>query len=181
MKKLNRKGFTLIELLAVIVIMAIILVVTVPNIISSINDARVSSIWNLAKSAAETYDKAFAQDLISTNKILGNIPDKLTTKWQCLDDVVADPAAEGETGITLMSVLELSTNDIVTDGTEPLEKLKDMTKNDTYCSAIRLTSTGSAEVLLVAKTTGKFYVAQKVTYAVSSADVGSQNDVSAAG
>ena len=75
MKKLNRKGFTLIELLAVIVILAIILVVTVPNIISSINDARISSIHNLAKSTATTYDKAYAQDLVATsgNEILGNI------------------------------------------------------------------------------------------------------------
>ena len=48
MKKLNRKGFTLIELLAVIVILAIIVVVTVPTIISTISDARVQSIWNLA-------------------------------------------------------------------------------------------------------------------------------------
>ena len=44
MKKLNRKGFTLIELLAVIVILAIIVVVTVPTILSSIDDARLSTI-----------------------------------------------------------------------------------------------------------------------------------------
>ena len=56
MKKLNRKGFTLIELLAVIVILAIIVVVTVPTIISTISDARVSSIWNLASETANSYN-----------------------------------------------------------------------------------------------------------------------------
>ena len=49
MKKLNRKGFTLIELLAVIVILAIIVVVTVPTILSSIDDARLSTINSLSK------------------------------------------------------------------------------------------------------------------------------------
>ena len=49
MKKLNRKGFTLIELLAVIVVLAIIIVVTIPpgtisnnmpNISNTIDDAK---------------------------------------------------------------------------------------------------------------------------------------------
>ena len=40
MKKLNRKGFTLIELLAVIVVLAIVLVVTIPSVISSMENAK---------------------------------------------------------------------------------------------------------------------------------------------
>ena len=35
MKKLNRKGFTLIELLAVIVILAVVLVVTIPSLVKA--------------------------------------------------------------------------------------------------------------------------------------------------
>ena len=94
MKKLNRKGFTLIELLAVIVILAIILVVTVPNIIQSINDARINSIHNLAVSAANTYNTAYGQDLVATagNKVLGNIPEKITSNWQCIGTL--DSAAD---------------------------------------------------------------------------------------
>ena len=82
MKKLNRKGFTLIELLAVIVIMAIIVVVTVPTIINTIADARVNSLWNLAKTAANTYDNLVAQDMLSSNKVLDGI--ELSTEWMQL-------------------------------------------------------------------------------------------------
>ena len=43
MKKLNEKGFTLVELLAVIVVLASIMVLTVPSVLSSMNSARQSS------------------------------------------------------------------------------------------------------------------------------------------
>ena len=43
MKKLNKKGFTLVELLAVIVVLALIMTLTVPSILSSMNSARQSS------------------------------------------------------------------------------------------------------------------------------------------
>ncbi len=56
MKKKN--GFTLVELLAVIVILAIILVIAVPQIMNTIKDARKGSFESSAKliaSNAETY------------------------------------------------------------------------------------------------------------------------------
>ena len=40
MKRLNNKGFTLIELLAVIVILAVVLVVTIPSVLNSMKNAR---------------------------------------------------------------------------------------------------------------------------------------------
>ncbi len=183
MKKLNRKGFTLIELLAVIVILAIILVVTVPNIINSINDARVSSIHNLAVSAANTYDNAFAQDLVGVNvnnKLLGTIPEYVSTEWQCLDkfstNMTSAATAAAVTDTTnLVNILGLSTSDIVLSGTgvtAPANSATSFTSSN--CSSIRIMSNGSAEILLIAKNGGKFYVAQYHTYAISSADNGSQ-------
>lgn len=56
MKKLNRKGFTLIELLAVIVVLAIILVVTIPSVIGSMNKAREEQFKN-AVATVEDYMK----------------------------------------------------------------------------------------------------------------------------
>ena len=56
MKK--RNGFTLVELLAVIVILAIILVIAVPQIMNTITSARGGSLESTAKliaSSAETY------------------------------------------------------------------------------------------------------------------------------
>ena len=51
--------------------------------------------------------------------------------------------------------------------------IESMTVGNTanYCSSIRINN-GSAEVILVAKNSGKFYVAQKATYAYSAADSG---------
>ena len=40
MERLNNKGFTLIELLAVIVILAVVLVVTIPSVLNSMKNAR---------------------------------------------------------------------------------------------------------------------------------------------
>ena len=59
MKKLNRKGFTLIELLAVIVILAIVLVVTIPSVIRSMDKARESQLQNAADSVAEWFQKQY--------------------------------------------------------------------------------------------------------------------------
>ena len=163
MKKLNRKGFTLIELLAVIVIMAIILIVTVPNIINSITDARISSIHNLAVSAANTYNTAYEQDQIATgDKILGDIPNSVTTTWTCIGTITG-----------LDKVLGLSTNDLKLTGT-PYSDTVTTISNETHCSSIRMTGSGNVEILLVANTTGKFAVAGQTTFAFSTASAANQ-------
>ena len=59
MKKLNRKGFTLIELLAVIVILAVVLVVTIPSVIDTMNDARAKSLQNAANTVEEWFTKQY--------------------------------------------------------------------------------------------------------------------------
>ena len=170
MKKLNRKGFTLIELLAVIVILAIIVVVTVPTIISTIADARVSSIWNLAGSVANSYDTAAAQDLLSPGKTLGGIENSVTTSWQCISSLSGDKG-------TLAEILDLSATDVrlgASYTTPPTQTNGNWVIADTTCSAIKVKANGAAEVFLIAEDGGKFAVSGKDVYAVSSEDVGHQ-------
>ncbi len=62
MKKLNRKGFTLIELLAVVVIMAVILVVTIPSVLTSMANAKKSQLQNATDSVAEWFSKQYEID-----------------------------------------------------------------------------------------------------------------------
>ena len=182
MKKLNRKGFTLIELLAVIVILAIILVVTVPNIINSITDARLSSIHNLAVSAANTYNTAYAQDLLETtpeDRILGDLVDEVDETWNCIGNITTSDRK-------LADVLGLSENDLVLNATGDNPKIATdenranidnialpcrdhilQNIDNTYCSSIRQKGNGNIEIILVASSTGKFNVSGKNVYAYS--------------
>lgn len=57
MIKLNRRGFTLIELLAVVVIMAVILVVTIPSVLTSMNDAKEKQLQNATQAVEDWYTK----------------------------------------------------------------------------------------------------------------------------
>lgn len=171
MNKLNRKGFTLIELLAVIVILAIIVVVTVPTIISTISDARVSSIWNLAASTANSYDTAAAQDLLSPGKTLGGIENSVTTSWQCISSLSGDKG-------TLAEILDLSATDVRLGASYtavPTQTGGNWVIADDTCSAIRIKDNGAAEVFLVAEDGGKFAVSGKKVYALSSEDAGHQD------
>ena len=170
MKKLNRKGFTLIELLAVIVILAIIVVVTVPTIISTISDARVQSIWNLASETANSYNTGVAQDLLSPGKALQGAV--ATTSWQCLGAI-----QNTDKSSNLAAILDLSSNDLILTGTAPSDT--DLAKTDykpaqSICSAIKLNSAGGAIVFLNAKDGGKFAISGSAVYALSTEDNGHQ-------
>ena len=63
MKKLNNKGFTLVEVLAVIVIIAIIGGIAVPNIISTINTSKNKSeeilIENIKTASEQLYEEVY--------------------------------------------------------------------------------------------------------------------------
>ena len=148
MKKLNRKGFTLIELLAVIVILAIIVVVTVPTILSSIDDARLSTINSLSKEVATWYDESVVKDEMAfgANYIPILKGAKAPATWQCLT------AVKG-TGDSIDKLYGLTSTDIKLDGTAITDGATPTADN---CSSIKLNSAGHAEVLLIGKSTGKF-------------------------
>ena len=153
---MNRKGFTLIELLAVIVLLGLVLVVTVPSVIGSVNNSKISSLHTMAKEYAKWYDRVSVEDKLSN----GNKLNKATGDSSCIKS------------IDTKNIYGLSEDDIALDGS--ISDLNNI--NSCTCSAIRLAN-GKAEVLLVAKKDGKFDAnGTNVTYALSSASKGNANE-----
>ena len=65
----NKKGFTLIELLAVIVILAVIALVTIPLIIGIVEDARKGAFKNTAYGILEAGKFTYTNDIVKTGEI----------------------------------------------------------------------------------------------------------------
>ena len=62
MKKLNKKGFTLVELLAVIVVLAFVMVLAAPSVLSSMNSARQSSFMLYAEKMLNAAQSRYQSD-----------------------------------------------------------------------------------------------------------------------
>lgn len=62
MKKLNKKGFTLVELLAVIVVLAFVMVLAAPSVLSSMNSARQSSFMLYAEKMLNSAQSRYQSD-----------------------------------------------------------------------------------------------------------------------
>lgn len=65
---MNKKGFTLIELLAVIVILAIISLITIPVITNVIEKARIGALESSVRGLIESADMYYANNILDGNK-----------------------------------------------------------------------------------------------------------------
>lgn len=177
---MNKKGFTLIELLAVIVVLGLVLVVTIPSIATSINNNKLSALNTLSKEVAKWYNEKVLEDKLSNKK---ESPQIKEDTWYCLNDV---------NGTNIASSYGLNTEDIVLKNEEENKKefiyisfdgdglvhekpircsISRCCKLSCSCSAIRIVN-GSAEVLLIGKEDGKYGKNNTISYSVSTAKKG---------
>ncbi len=59
MKRLNKKGFTLVELLAVIIILAIVVGITIPAVLTTTNKAKEKAASTATEVAADWFDRQY--------------------------------------------------------------------------------------------------------------------------
>ena len=69
MKRLNRKGFTLVELLAVIIILAIVVGITIPAVLTTTQKAKEKAFQAAADSAADWFERQYQVALSGVNGI----------------------------------------------------------------------------------------------------------------
>lgn len=69
MKKLNNKGFTLIELLAVIVILAIVVAITIPAVLTTINTSKKKAFETSISTVADWFERQYQAYLMGDSSV----------------------------------------------------------------------------------------------------------------
>lgn len=82
MKRLNRKGFTLVELLAVIIILAIVVGITIPAVMSTVSNAKVKAFQTASQTCADWLQRQY--DIYSVDPSDTSIDSTLKTKFDGL-------------------------------------------------------------------------------------------------
>lgn len=99
MKKINKKGFTLIELLAVIVVLALIMVLVLPNVMDSMNSAKQQTFLLYAnRMVSAAMDKRASDELVGTASNcykISELNNGNTTKYNGVVEYVTDESGNG--------------------------------------------------------------------------------------
>jgi prepilin-type N-terminal cleavage/methylation domain-containing protein len=149
--KLNRKGFTLIELLAVIVILAIVMTVTIPSVLSSMNKARSNQLQNAADSVSEWFTKQY--ELAAMGDFAGSSDAAFNT---FLGTLGTGSTFESLNSSTSIKTKVLTTAVLNASGISNSDKIIDLGTGKSY--VYYNTSINKMCVVLFAKSGGSYYV-----------------------
>lgn len=87
---MNKKGFTLIELLAVITIMGVLMIIAIPAITKTIQNAREDTAINSVKTFVKEVDKEIISEYNAGNVINDGIYPIMDDGNICMDEAIAD-------------------------------------------------------------------------------------------
>ena len=136
MKKINNKGFTLVELLAIIIILAIILMITIPAVLGTIENSKKKSIENQAVAVKKWWNTTKASDeLDPATAVISQSP---TASWSCITTATAALAKISGTDFVISTTGAPASDSASVSGTT--------------CSAVRINN-GDVEIWLVTKPT----------------------------
>lgn len=149
MKKLNRKGFTLVELLAVIIILAIVVGITIPAVLGTINSSRRKAGEDAAQIAANWVDEQYT--LVAVDYLSADA----SFRSACGDN---GSVCASDTGISLTTT---GNNDTAGKNlvTAAGMKVADVTKIDVKIN----TNNGKSCVTIEAKKDGDYWVTNDST------------------
>ena len=153
---MNRKGFTLIELLAVIILIALIAVLIVPNVLDTMTKSKEASyqmlVKNIVTSAKTYYEECEYGDLSNSTKY-GDYACQINN-----NTITTTLGTLANTGM-------LTVSDVNSDGEKVVLDPRDTTKNMSACQ-ITITKVKSNKTII--DDSGKEITFNKVTYEVKS-------------
>lgn len=131
MKRINNKGFTLVELLAVIIILAIVVGITIPAVLTMVDSAREKAGKDAAAIAADWVDKQYSLRIIGFGGGDTVFNECFPTSGsKCTDSAGVDVSAD------FIRAAGLTPNDVATMNVKILS-------NDRACVTVTASSAGN--------------------------------------